>query len=87
MKVIVREKNSSSAAAVNIVDFKGNAAGVQRGGTLIGHRLRFSICIETCAGMVHVYTHNYTHAHSGKHALMYRRNVVTSTELINPHVF
>ncbi len=80
------ENNSSSAAAVNIVDFKGNAAGAQKGSTLIGHSLRFSICMETCAGR---YTHIHTTAHmrSGKRAPTCRLNVVTSVELINPHVF
>lgn len=83
------EKNSSAAAAVNIVDFKGNKAGAQRGSTSVGYSLRFSICIKK---PVQAGTHMYTHLHM----CTFRRthtdvqnmlNVVTSVELINPHVF
>lgn len=43
------EENLVCCCCVNILDFKGNTAGAQRGIILIGHRLSFSLCIETCA--------------------------------------
>lgn len=46
----VKKNSVSAAAVVNILDFKGNTAGVQRKIILIGHRPSFSLCIETCAG-------------------------------------
>lgn len=54
VKGIVCVKTPSSAAAVDIVDFSGNTAGVQRRGTIIAHA--FNLHRKTC-------THRYTHAH------------------------
>ena len=62
-KSLYEENSSSAAAAVNIVDFKGNKAGAQRGSTSIGYSLRFSICIKkTCAGR-YTYVHTPAHVH------------------------
>lgn len=67
---------------INILDFKGNTAGAQRGIVLIGHRLSFSLCIETCAGR-----YTYIDTIQAKHTPPYRLNVVTTMEMICSHVF
>lgn len=74
----VKKNSMSVAAVVNILDFKGNTAGAQRKIILIGHRLSFSLCIETCAG-------RYTCIDTVQAEALHHTG--WTLEMISPHVF
>lgn len=73
------KKNSMSVAAVfNILDFKGDTAGAQRKIILIGHRLSFSLRIETCAG-------RYSYIDTVQAEVLHHTG--WTLKMISPHVF
>lgn len=84
VEVIVR-KNSSSAAAVNIVDFKGNTAGAAARKLFNWTQSEIFNLHRNNTRQVHMYAHS--HMPALKRAPTYRLNAVTSVELINPQAF